>query len=82
VRRDLHELLGISQSPLFAHVEKWPHSMAQYHLGHIARIERIRQRLRAFPTLQLSGNAYNGAGIPDCIRSGERAADEILATIT
>src|SRR5256885_5325375 len=71
VRRDLCELLGIEAAPLFAHVEKWPRSMAQYHLGHMERVERIRQRLSAFPTLQLSGNAYNGAGIPDCIRSGE-----------
>ena len=81
VRRELHELLGIEAPPLFAHVEKWPSSMAQYHLGHLERVERIGQRLRAFPTLQLSGNAYHGAGIPDCIRSGEKAADEIFSSI-
>jgi oxygen-dependent protoporphyrinogen oxidase len=79
VRRDLEQLLGIKQSPLFARVLKWPRSMAQYHLGHIERVRRIQQSLSVFPTLKLAGNALGGAGIPDCIRSGETAADEILA---
>jgi len=78
VREDLRALLGIERAPLFAHVEKWPRSMAQYHLGHLARVARIRERLQNFPTLQLAGNAYGGAGIPDCIRSGHAAANEIL----
>jgi oxygen-dependent protoporphyrinogen oxidase len=81
-RRDLQHLLGITEPPLFAHVLKWPRSMAQYHLGHIERVCRIRQRLSAHSTLKLAGNAFDGAGIPDCIRSGETAADEITALIT
>jgi len=81
VREDLRELLGIERLPLFALVEKWPRSMAQYHLGHIARVERIRQRLSNFPTLQLAGNAYGGAGVPDCIRGGEAAAEQLLKNI-
>ncbi|HEX8422983.1 MAG TPA: protoporphyrinogen oxidase, partial [Pyrinomonadaceae bacterium] len=78
VREDLRSLLGIERAPLFAHVERWPRSMAQYHLGHLARVARIREHLRRFPTLRLAGNAYGGAGIPDCIRSGHAAADELL----
>jgi oxygen-dependent protoporphyrinogen oxidase len=80
VSRDLLKLLGIEKPPLFSHVEKWPRSMAQYHLGHVERVERIRKRLGSLPGLKLAGNAYNGAGIPDCIRSGESAADEIFTT--
>ncbi|HVF29231.1 MAG TPA: protoporphyrinogen oxidase [Pyrinomonadaceae bacterium] len=77
VGKDLRDLLGIERPPLFAHVEKWPKSMAQYHLGHVERVARIRRRLLNFPTLQLAGNAYGGAGIPDCIRSGEAAAEHL-----
>jgi oxygen-dependent protoporphyrinogen oxidase len=76
VRRDLRDLLGIESPPLFAHVEKWPRSMAQYHLGHIERLSRIRAHLQNLPTLALCGNAYEGAGLPDCIRSGETSAEE------
>ncbi|HEX8709626.1 MAG TPA: protoporphyrinogen oxidase [Pyrinomonadaceae bacterium] len=82
VRRDLRELLGIERAPLFCEVSKWPRSMAQYHLGHIERVGRIRERLGALPTLGLAGNAYGGAGIPDCIRSGERAADELTNALS
>lgn len=78
VRRDLRELLGIDAAPLFAHTEKWPRSMAQYHLGHVERVARIRERLRELPGLKLAGNAFDGAGIPDCVRSGETAAEEIM----
>ncbi|HEX8492280.1 MAG TPA: protoporphyrinogen oxidase [Pyrinomonadaceae bacterium] len=81
VRTDLRDLLGIERPPLFARVEKWPRSMAQYHLGHVERIERIKRHLRSTRTLKLAGNAYAGAGIPDCIRSGESAADEIFQTL-
>jgi oxygen-dependent protoporphyrinogen oxidase len=28
-------------------------------------------------TLALAGNSYTGVGIPDCIRSGEAAADAV-----
>ncbi|HLL71528.1 MAG TPA: protoporphyrinogen oxidase [Pyrinomonadaceae bacterium] len=80
VRRDLRELLGVERAPIFAHVERWPRSMAQYHLGHLARVARIRERLQSFPTLQLAGNAYGGAGIPDCIRSGHAAAGKLFGT--
>ena len=78
VRRDLRELLGVSAPPLFAHVEKWPRSMAQYHLGHLERLETLRARLQQLPALALCGNAYEGAGLPDCVRSGESAADALL----
>ncbi|MCA1634852.1 MAG: protoporphyrinogen oxidase [Acidobacteria bacterium] len=77
VRRDLRDLLGIEAPPLFAHVEKWPRSMAQYHLGHRERLGRIRARLARLPALKLCGNAYEGAGVPDCVRSGEEAAREL-----
>jgi len=81
VRDDLRSLLGVEESPLFIHMEKWPRSMAQYHLGHIDRIKKIDRRLSLLPGLKLAGNAYSGAGIPDCVRSGETAADEILTTL-
>ncbi|HLM57174.1 MAG TPA: protoporphyrinogen oxidase [Pyrinomonadaceae bacterium] len=77
VRADLRELLGVEAPPLLAHVEKWPRSMAQYHLGHLERVARIRARLRRHPGLALCGNAYTGAGVPDCVRSGEEAAEAV-----
>ncbi len=75
---ELKELLGVVGTPLVTHVEKWPNSMAQYHVGHLDRVGRIKERVAKLPGLQLAGNAYQGAGIPDCIRSGEGAAESAL----
>jgi oxygen-dependent protoporphyrinogen oxidase len=55
--------------------------MPQYNLGHPERLERIERRLADHPGLALAGNAYQGIGIPDCIHSGELAAEKILSTM-
>ena len=40
---------------------------------------RIAARVADLPGLRLVGNAYDGIGIPDCIRLGRRAAKELVA---
>lgn len=77
VEADLRELLGISEAPLFTEVAKWERSMPQYEVGHLERVKEIESRLN--PGLTLAGNAYGGAGIPDCIKSGERASEVMFA---
>ena len=78
VRDDLHDLLGIERPPLFSELTKWEHSMPQYHVGHLERVRRIQERVALLPHLTLAGNAYSGLGIPDCINSGETAADQLI----
>jgi oxygen-dependent protoporphyrinogen oxidase len=78
VENDLRELLGITGKPIFAQVAKWERSMPQYEVGHLDRVQAIETELERIPNLWLAGNAYRGAGIPDCIRSGEAAAEKLL----
>ena len=78
VRDDLRDLLGIERPPLFSELTKWEQSMPQYHVGHLARVGRIQERVALLPNLTLAGNAYLGLGIPDCINSGETAADQLI----
>jgi len=78
VRRDLSELLGIEKQPIFVEVAKWRESMPQYEVGHLDRIAAIDNELTKSPGLTLAGNAYRGAGISDCIRSGELAAEALI----
>jgi len=80
VEADLRELLGISGDPLFIEVAKWERSMPQYEVGHIDRVSEIEKLVSGLPGLSLAGNAYCGAGIPDCVRSGEAAAEALLST--
>ncbi|MGH9897421.1 MAG: protoporphyrinogen oxidase, partial [Pyrinomonadaceae bacterium] len=78
---DLATLLQVKSAPLFVQVTKWNRSMAQYTIGHHDRVRRIDAKTDQLSGLQLAGNAYSGAGIPDCIRSGQQAADKLLQTI-
>jgi oxygen-dependent protoporphyrinogen oxidase len=52
--------------------------MPQYHVGHLARVERIEMELRTFPALALAGNAYRGTGIPDTVRVADDAARRLF----
>ncbi len=78
VRRELKAILKISAEPLFYRIHEWPDSMAQYAVGHKARVSAIEQRLLDLPGIYLAGNAYSGIGISDCIRTGKSAAEKAL----
>jgi len=78
IEADLRELLIIDRKPLFSEVAKWERSMPQYEVGHLDRVQAIDNEVRKLPGLAIAGNAYRGAGIPDCIRSGEAAAESLI----
>ena len=78
VRRELDEILNLTAEPLAARVYKWPSSMAQYQVGHLDRLDRIRNLLQETPRLTLAGNGYRGIGVPDCVRTGREAATQML----
>jgi oxygen-dependent protoporphyrinogen oxidase len=83
-RRELSEILGskvfpAAAQPEYVQVSRWRRAMAQYAVGHRDRVQRINARVAALSTLRLAGNAYDGVGIPDCIRLGRQAARELAA---
>ena len=78
VKRDLRDLLGVENEPIFTEVAKWEKSMPQYEVGHLGRVKSIENALQQLPGLALAGNSYHGAGIPDCIGSGESAAEQLI----
>jgi len=87
VRREMGEILGARAisadvEPEHAQVSRWRRAMAQYGVGHRERMDRIGRRVAALPGLRLVGNAYDGIGVPDCIRLGRRAAQELVAAVT
>jgi protoporphyrinogen/coproporphyrinogen III oxidase len=81
VREELRQILGLSAEPLFTRVYRWNGAMAQYIVGHLERLQRIEGLLKQWPGLVLAGNAYRGIGVPDCVHSGEAAAQQALAAL-
>lgn len=77
VREELHDIFGVTGEPSTAIVTRYNNAMPQYHLGHVDRVASIREQVASLPGLQIAGNAYEGVGIPDSVRSGERAAEAL-----
>ncbi|NQT15617.1 MAG: protoporphyrinogen oxidase, partial [Planctomycetes bacterium] len=75
---ELAELLGIRGEPVYRATSNWPRTMPQYHVGHLQLVERIEAGVARLENLELAGNAYHGVGIPNCIHSGEQAAEHLL----
>lgn len=80
-REELRQTLGIQAEPSVSRVFVWQRGMPQYNLGHGQLLERIDSRLEQHAGLALAGNSYRGVGIPDCIRSGELAAEKVCAAL-
>jgi oxygen-dependent protoporphyrinogen oxidase len=79
IQNEIEALLGWKATPRFTRVSRWHRSMAQYTVGHEARLALIQLRLKQLPGVYLAGNAYEGIGIPDCIRTGREAARQAMA---
>ena len=79
MRDELRQILGVKADPLFTRLYRWKGAMAQYTVGHLERLQRIEGLVKQLPGLALAGNAYRGIGVPDCIRSGEAAVQQLLA---
>jgi oxygen-dependent protoporphyrinogen oxidase len=77
VRAELAALLAITAPPVLTRVRRYRRAMPQYAVGHLDRIAMIEARCAALPGIALAGAAYRGVGVPDCVRSGEAAADAI-----
>jgi oxygen-dependent protoporphyrinogen oxidase len=77
----LRRLLGIVGEPRLARTMRFPRAMPQYDVGFAERARRIAMRLANHPGLEVAGGAVGAVGLPDCIRSGERAAERAFARL-
>ena len=82
VRKEFSVILGLRTEPLACHVNRCQHAMPQYQVGHLARVACITQLASQLPGSQLIGNAYRGIGIPDCVREGKLAAENIASCLS
>ena len=77
-KAELADMLGVKGDAEFALVARYRRGMPQYHVGHVGRVAEIARLRAGHAGLFLAGNAYEGVGIPDCIHSGEQAAENVI----
>ncbi|RED65580.1 protoporphyrinogen oxidase [Cohnella lupini] len=80
VQRELFELTGLSAKPEFAEITRLRHSMPQYPVGHLDAIAALRESLGSrLPGVIVTGAAFGGVGLPDCVAQGKGAAEAVLS---
>jgi oxygen-dependent protoporphyrinogen oxidase len=75
---EVKKILNLSGAPLFVSVHRYESALPQYLVGHLDKIGQIEDRVAGMSGVALAGNGYRGVGIPDCIRSGEKAAEKLF----
>jgi oxygen-dependent protoporphyrinogen oxidase len=76
---DLADIVGTPRRAVESAVHRWGGALPQYAPGHPARVAAARSALP--PGLALAGAAYDGVGIPACVRSGRTAAEAVVSAV-
>jgi oxygen-dependent protoporphyrinogen oxidase len=77
---ELQSLLGIDAQPLFYRIFRWRRANPQYDVGHLDRVTAIETGLPA--GIFVTGSAYRGIGIPDCVHQGQQTAERLVNEFT
>jgi len=76
-REELGELIGARARPMLSRVFRYERANAQPVIGHGLRMSKIRALAERHPGLHFAGAAFEGVGIPDCVRQAGEAAERI-----
>lgn len=81
VRAEIAAIMGVTAAPIAQRVFRWRNGNPQYDVGHLERVAAMEQLAAVMPGLYLTGSAFRGIGIPDCIKSAMNTVDQILAQV-
>ncbi len=79
VMEELKDIMNIDSQPDFAKVFVHEKGIPQYTLGHERRLKIIDESLRKYKRLYITGNAYRGIGVNDCIENSLKMAEQIIS---
>jgi oxygen-dependent protoporphyrinogen oxidase len=78
VRADMREIMGVDLEPEFAKLYQHQRAIPQYPVGHQQRLAAIDSALAEHPGLLLTGNAFRGVSLNDCVENAWRTAARIV----
>jgi len=78
VSSDLKDILGITAEPDFIRIFRHQRAIPQYVVGHAARLEAINGMLQQHPGLVLTGNAFKGVSLNDCVVNAWKTAQALI----
>lgn len=78
VRDDLRTIMGIAKAPAFSRIIRHQQAIPQYTAGHGKRLEAIEARLWQHKGLLLTGNAFKGVGLNDCVAASQATVERAM----
>jgi oxygen-dependent protoporphyrinogen oxidase len=81
VMAELRDIMDIKVQPDFVKVYTHKQGIPQYPLGHQQRLATIDKMTSKFKRLYVTGNAYRGIGVNDCIENSYTLAERIVQEI-
>lgn len=79
VESDLDGIIGIEGAPEITMIYRWKEGIPQYKIGHSDRVSHIETELRKFENIYITGNAYYGIGLNDCVKQSHAVAQNLSA---
>jgi oxygen-dependent protoporphyrinogen oxidase len=78
---ELKPIVSLGTEPDMVRIYRWEKAIPQYIAGHGERLAFIDERLKSCPGLYITGNAYHGVGINDCVENSSKISERILSVI-
>ena len=81
VHAELRGIMGLEAVPVLTRVYRWHQANPQYQVGHLQRVREIHAQAEQNTGMYLTGSAFEGVGIPDCVRQAQATATKIIAAL-
>jgi len=76
---ELKKIMGVNAEPDFVRIFRHKRAIPQYVVGHAERLAAIDERLKSHAGLVLTGNAFSGIGLNDCVNAANKAGEQVIA---
>jgi oxygen-dependent protoporphyrinogen oxidase len=81
VAAELKTIMGIDAPADFVRIFRHLRAIPQYTVGHGRRLQAIDEQLDRMPGLFLTGNAFSGIGINDCVNAARQVAQRVIDSL-
>ena len=81
VLNEMKDIMEIGDQPDFAKVYTHRKGIPQYPPGHENRLQLIDEKVNKIKRLYITGNAYRGIGVNDCIENSYKLAERVVKEI-
>jgi oxygen-dependent protoporphyrinogen oxidase len=81
-RTEVERMYGITVPPRFERAVRWPRAIAQYELGHLARVTRVEATIQALGGMVIGGAGLHGVSFADAAVSGVRCGERAVGMLS